>query len=423
MANLSKVSIHGIFFGGFWRSSEDRLVLAGGGGRGGYQIGVWKYLKEIGLDKKIAVISGTSVGGLNAALMVAADYEVAERIWTQEIEGKILDRKSLNGRRLALFSREGLIDIMDCFVDLEKIRTSNTQVYVTCSDVKGLTEKAFKLNEYEVPKIKEMLCATSAIPIAFPYEKIHGKKYVDGGFFDNIPLKPLLDEQCTHALIVNLRDKHENYEGYDIETFVLHPSADLGGVGNGMMDFSLERALKRIELGYNDCKNIHDWKIKLLQEDTMAEEMRRGREIQGMQPNQVFLETLRLISADPSQVGRIQCKMNADGSTLGGKVLWETLGTYGGWVFQQHKLTRHVRLLDPMHNRRAWGSFEKMLNICRQFLVQECKRNAELTERTPSRQDAASIAGRLEQLKGLRERNLIDEDAYNLKKQEILREL
>jgi NTE family protein len=38
------------------------LVLAGGGGKGGYEIGVWKYLKEIGLDKKIAVISGTSVG-------------------------------------------------------------------------------------------------------------------------------------------------------------------------------------------------------------------------------------------------------------------------------------------------------------------------------------------------------------------------
>lgn len=45
------------------------LVLSGGGGKGSYEIGVWRYLKEIGLDKKISVISGTSVGGLNAALI------------------------------------------------------------------------------------------------------------------------------------------------------------------------------------------------------------------------------------------------------------------------------------------------------------------------------------------------------------------
>lgn len=53
------------------------LVLAGGGGKGGYQIGVWKYLKEIGLEKNISVISGTSVGGLNAVLMGCVDYKIA----------------------------------------------------------------------------------------------------------------------------------------------------------------------------------------------------------------------------------------------------------------------------------------------------------------------------------------------------------
>ena len=31
------------------------LVLAGGGARGAYQIGVWKGLKEIGIDKYISV--------------------------------------------------------------------------------------------------------------------------------------------------------------------------------------------------------------------------------------------------------------------------------------------------------------------------------------------------------------------------------
>ncbi len=398
------------------------LVLAGGGGRGGYQIGVWRYLREVGLDKKIAAISGTSVGGLNAALMVAADYEVAERIWTEEIEGKILDMDSSNGGRFALFSREGLMEIMDRFVDLEKIRTSEVQVYVTCSNMTEMTEEVFKLNEHDVPTIKEMLCATSAIPLAFPQEKISGKQYVDGGIFDNIPLRPLLDEKCTHALIVTLRDIHVNYSGYDIQTTVLRPSLDLGGFGNGMIDFSHERTKKRIELGYNDCKNKYDLQIKSLQEDDMGEEVRRVREISCMQPNEVFLETLKLVSVDVAQVGRLQCNMNAEAGTGGGKVCWETLATYGGWVFQQNKLTKHVRLLDPMNNRKSWGSYEKMLNICRQFLVQELKGNGGSQNPAPSRRDSGCIE-RLEQLKYLKENNLIDEGSYNLKMQEILRDL
>ena len=44
------------------------LILAGGGGKGAYEIGVWKAMKELGIDKKIQAVSGASVGGLNGAL-------------------------------------------------------------------------------------------------------------------------------------------------------------------------------------------------------------------------------------------------------------------------------------------------------------------------------------------------------------------
>ena len=44
------------------------LVLAGGGGKGAYQVGVWKALSEYGLAQRVTVISGTSVGALNGAL-------------------------------------------------------------------------------------------------------------------------------------------------------------------------------------------------------------------------------------------------------------------------------------------------------------------------------------------------------------------
>ena len=57
------------------------LVFSGGGGKGAYQIDVWKYLREQGLDKEITAISETSVGALNAVLFCTKKLKHAEDIW------------------------------------------------------------------------------------------------------------------------------------------------------------------------------------------------------------------------------------------------------------------------------------------------------------------------------------------------------
>ena len=44
------------------------LVLSEGGGKGAYELGVWKALTELELDKYIEVFSGTSIGAFNAVL-------------------------------------------------------------------------------------------------------------------------------------------------------------------------------------------------------------------------------------------------------------------------------------------------------------------------------------------------------------------
>ena len=59
------------------------LVFAGGGGKGAFEVGVWKYLRERGLDTLIDGVSGTSVGALNGLLFVNGSYELAEEIWSQ----------------------------------------------------------------------------------------------------------------------------------------------------------------------------------------------------------------------------------------------------------------------------------------------------------------------------------------------------
>ena len=188
------------------------LVLSGGGGKGSYEIGVWRYLKEIGLDKKISVISGTSVGGLNAALMGTEDYENAECIWKYKINREVIltphDDKmkkiatvgvsAVDGATLGFhagqaigvmaeglncivpglgvaahaaivtastaaggvlstvnqavtdgfFSREGLLEIFK-HVKLDKIADSKKSIYVTCTLEKPVVDKVLLGDERE----------------------------------------------------------------------------------------------------------------------------------------------------------------------------------------------------------------------------------------------------------------------------------
>lgn len=387
------------------------LVLAGGGGKGGYEIGVWKYLKEIGLNKKISVISGTSVGGLNAVLMGTVDYKTAEHIWLNEIENRILDKESSENKKAALFSRDGLLEIIDKFVPLEKLKKNEKSIYVTCFRKEGLEPDYFKLNEHKISDIKKMLCATSAIPVAFQSEEIFGKNYVDGGVKDNVPLQPLIDEKCTHALIINLdTDSHKSYGGFDINNVIqLHPTSKLGGLFSGTMDFSRERTQKRIELGYNDCKNSNEAKINsLLEDDEMV------NKINDMNDDKILKETLKILSVHPKFVGQIQCNMNKESKTLGGPLGWNELAKFGGWIFQQNKILKQVRLLDPFNNRKAWGPYQKMVNICRDFLIQ----NVNLI--IPSTSD---IESRLSELNNLFEKKLISESDFEKRKAEILKEI
>lgn len=70
--------------------AKTAVVLAGGGSRGAYQIGVWKALREMGIEYQL--VTGTSVGALNGALMVQGDYEKALSVWENL---SFQDRKSV----------------------------------------------------------------------------------------------------------------------------------------------------------------------------------------------------------------------------------------------------------------------------------------------------------------------------------------
>lgn len=281
------------------------LVFAGGGGKGSYEIGVWKYLHEIGLDQYVRAVSGTSVGALNAALFVGSEYETAEELWLNISQEKILTPKEVsaedimkwlvaNGLSIAapltrgfskvvsgtimgvekaaqvmlmkmlgdhMFSREGIVEMISDGLSSNMLKTSEVPCFVTCTRCPGLEIERFKLNEYSDEEITKLLLASSAIPIIFPIEEFRGSKYCDGGIpivGDNVPIAPIYDMGVENIIVVHLNqetlvDKEQFPNSKIIEVV---PREDLGDAISGTLDFSPEGASYRLQLGYEDAKRI-----------------------------------------------------------------------------------------------------------------------------------------------------------------------
>lgn len=284
---------------------KDRIgvVLEGGGGRGAYHIGVWKALEEAGLKKYVSAISGTSVGGLNAALFVQGDYDKAEEVWQGISVTNILSKKlskkkiirtidELDEKGFKLYVREGLLEIINDALDLSIFDDdSSIPCYVTCVRTKKIKDGKdvfikhkhdiqevecyrppksyskdktdyFNMQEFNYQDRKRILLATSAIPFIFPQEKIGDYYYIDGGVKDNLPVKPLIEkEKCNKIVVVHLSREpkikeieEENYKGTNI--YHIRPRDNQGGFIKGTLNFSPKDAIRRIDQGYEDTKEL-----------------------------------------------------------------------------------------------------------------------------------------------------------------------
>lgn len=270
------------------------LVLAGGGGRGAYQIGIWKALRDTGLENYITSVSGTSVGGLNAALFVQNDLKVAQNVWKSISKNEILTPKFdsiRSSKRFSCFERDGLEKIIDDNLDMSCFDKSKYNCWITCvrtdNSHKGIEQipyttpdgnkvtRKYVYNHIEYFNLKyvkddmtrkKIILGTSAIPLIFPEEEIEGHTYCDGGSKlvqgDNVPVRPLYEiDQCKIILIIHLTDKDEFVNKSDFPNASLHeifPKKNLGSLFDvdGMYDFSSEGAKHRICLGYNDMINV-----------------------------------------------------------------------------------------------------------------------------------------------------------------------
>lgn len=203
------------------------LMLGGGGAKGGYQLGVIRALQEANLIDKIDCIAGTSIGAINALLLMSLnDTDKMSEIWHLANTNNPIKQKSFRIKqdKEGLYSLDVLKDVFEKYIDIKKVRSSKIDTYVVASKIidtkkklvsqilSGNQEKTvFHLNSH--PNCFDAVIASASIPLFFGTTYIDNEAYVDGGLVDNNPIDVLLEQGCNVILSVPL-DHGFNYNAY-----------------------------------------------------------------------------------------------------------------------------------------------------------------------------------------------------------------
>lgn len=258
-------------------SKDYGIVLEGGGAKGSYQIGAWKALREAGV--RIKGIAGASVGSLNGALICMDDIDKAEYIWENISYSKVMDveddvienvmkmdLKSLNFGSLISDAKRILKDkgfditplkeLIEETIDEEKIRSSDRELYITTYSVSDRRLLTVDVKEAPEGEIGDMLLASAYFP-AFKNEKLNGKRYMDGGGWNNVPTSILLEHDYKDIIIIRIYGLGFDSEKVteipeDCTVYHIAPRQDLGGI----LEFDKKRAKKNMMLGYYDAKRL-----------------------------------------------------------------------------------------------------------------------------------------------------------------------
>lgn len=247
------------------------IVLAGGGAKGAYELGVWKALRKLRI--KYDIVTGTSVGALNGAFMVQGDYLKAMWMW-QNINFDMIFETDFTGNVTSyagmkdlfkLYAKgvmQGGLDVgnleqtIDHYINVEKFYRSKINyglVTVNLSDLKPIT-----LVKDEIPKaeLKDYLMASATCFPAFKTKKIKNDYYIDGGYYDNVPIDLAISMGATEVIAVDISGKGilpKKKKTYSVPVIYIKPRNDIGS----FLVFDKELATRNIHLGYNDTMKVY----------------------------------------------------------------------------------------------------------------------------------------------------------------------
>ena len=224
---------------GAWRPQRRHLNLAlqGGGAHGAFTWGVLDQLLE---DARIVIggVSGTSAGAVNAVMLAdglaqsgpegarerLADFWRAASLGGSlpELQRAVVERlfpllpqratlpwfgdlaRFLSPYDLNPLNINPLKDLIGRFVDFERIRSGDRNLFITATNVLTGEPRVFARHEIT----PEVVMASACLPLMFRAVEIEGVPYWDGGYSGNPVVLPFLESgSCADILIVQINPR------------------------------------------------------------------------------------------------------------------------------------------------------------------------------------------------------------------------
>lgn len=277
------------------KERKTALVLGGGGSRGAYEIGVWQALRELGI--KIDMVFGTSVGSINGALIAQDDFDLAVMLWREittgmifdidlpqpkksdktsktklieNVKARIADSSGISIDEAKAYAKEiiknggasagGLSTLLDKYLDEETIKNSDMEYGLITVQLPNFVPTYLYKEDIASGKLRDFIIASSTVAPAIKKQVIDGKEYIDGGFYDSIPVSMALEKGATDIIAVDLQAigvlRHDDLmiaqKNADSFTFI----SSAWDMGN-MLIFDTKNSRKLIRLGYLDAMKTY----------------------------------------------------------------------------------------------------------------------------------------------------------------------
>lgn len=250
------------------------IALEGGGAKGAYQAGAYIALKKKHI--KPSIIAGTSIGSVNAALMVQGDIKKLVNLWlttTTDIFGisnelaekiknknlKITDIETGMTDLKKILKNKGIdvtkfLNLLRKSIDEDKIRKSKIKLGLITVKFDGLKPLELTIDDIPKGKLPEYILASCYLPL-FNYKPIiDNNYYLDGGFYNNVPLSLVENYGCDTIYSIRIKGIGISHNKLKKETKVIEikPSENLGSI----IIFDKESNIHNMKLGYYDTLKV-----------------------------------------------------------------------------------------------------------------------------------------------------------------------
>ena len=243
------------------------LVLGGGGSKGAYEIGVWKALDF--MNQKFDIVTGTSIGSMIGVLYVQKQFDKVIELWEDlRVEDVMKNGVNLDfDLELLMSQKEKYRDFLTTYIqnkgvdispfevllkkyfDAERFFSSDIDYACMTVNVTKRQPKAFYKRDMTAETALDYIIASGSCFPVFPMKKINDEMYVDGGYYDNVPIHLAENMGAEEIVAVNLKSVGVMRTN-DIKAKVIciEPHVPLGS----FLLFDKDIIQRNIQLGYQD---------------------------------------------------------------------------------------------------------------------------------------------------------------------------